>query len=311
MSDSKDWPHHGTPNGWKLDNGQVYTEGNPKYQNLSAYAQEARLYTIAREQAVVDYLEGLSLLKSVQQGKTKTTVDKPPIVESDAKLLTGTSSSKVITMRKGKLRRRMRRKRPRNAALIGRNLPFRMALVVESKDGLFHTSINLGTVATEYLKTFDEFKCMHFRVRFVSSALTAEGVYTAVLLDSVGFGAMTGDTSIFFRRIGDMPGSVMRHCAGGFSLSWKPTEPASREWRRPSESSASTNYNLATIYVACSDKATNIKGAIHITGTIKCRGEYYGAVSRVRRLALTLSELKEDQMLDDEDVSNTFENLST
>lgn len=139
----------------------------------------------------------------------------------------------------------------------------------------------MKAVAIEYQKTFDEFRCSGFTVRFVPSAITSEGVYTTVLLDGSGFGsiATTDPASRWFTRLGDMPGSILRHCASGYVQRWKPTSPPAREWIRI----ANSDYTLASLYIAASEASATVKGAIHITGSVRVRGEYNSAVSTIRR----------------------------
>lgn len=208
--------------------------------------------------------------------------------------------SKVTKMRKQKFKsRRGRRRRPTSASLRSRLVPFRMVRTVTTKDGLYTHAISMKEVAVEYLKTFDEFRCAGFSIRFVPSAITSEGVYTTVMLDGLGFGTMnsTPPAPTWFTRLGDMPGSSLRHCASGFTHRWKPTSPPSRTWIRLHNN----DFPLATVYVSTSNAANAVRGAIHITGSIRVRGEYNAAVNRIMRYnsicdldAMTMEEVAED-----------------
>lgn len=269
---SDQWPHFNKPHGWKLGPGDtVYVDGPGKH-NLTQFTKESRAYINERNAELDLYL---SLLDSNRRRpKPKTQLESPPVLAS--------SSSKTVTVMKKKPRfKRGRRRRPISASLRSRSVPFRMVFPITTKTGLFTKHIDIRSVAVEYEKTFDEFRCTGFTVRFVPSAITSEGVYTTVLLDGSGFGDIppTGTAPVWFTRLGDMPGSVLRHCASGFRHRWRPTSPNSRIWIRID----TQNHDLATLYISCSTADSVVKGAIHITGSVRVRGEYHSAVSRVLR----------------------------
>lgn len=271
------WPHYNTPDGWKLAPGDsVYSSSSGKH-NLTQFAKESRAFIAERNAELDSYLgllRDISRQRQRQKQGPKTQIESPPIL--------ATAGSKTITKMKKKIRfKRGRRRRPISASLRSRQVPFRMVLPIETTNGLFTHAIQMKTVATEYLRTFDEFRCSGFVVRFVPSAITSEGVYTTVLLDGPGFSSMVGEASTWFTRLGDMPGSLLRHCAAGFSHRWKPTSPPSRTWVRLH----SADFNLATLYMSTSAKTASVKGAIHITGSIRVRGEYNSAVSTILRCA--------------------------
>lgn len=274
---SEQWPHYNKPDGWKLAPGDSVYSNSPGKHNLTQFAKESRAFIAERNAELDSYLSLLSDISRHQQRQLsgpKTQIESPPA-------LAATGSRTITKMRKKIRFKRGRRRRPISASLRSRQVPFRMVLPIETTNGLLTHTIKMKTVAIEYLKTFDEFRCSGFAVRFVPSAITSEGVYTTVLLDGPGFPAMTGTASVWFTRLGDMPGSVLRHCAAGFTHRWKPTSPPAKTWVRLS----SGNYDLATLYISTSNDQTSVKGAIHITGSVRVRGEYNSAVSTILRCA--------------------------
>lgn len=270
---SADWPHYNTPDGWKLGPGDsVYVDSSGKH-NLTQYAKEARAYIAERDAELNAYLLNWRRAhRHRQSGRTQ--------IEAPERL--ASSASKTITkMRKKPKFKKGRRRRPMSASLRSRSVPFRMVFPVSTTNGIYSHQLSMKAVAVEYIKTFDEFRCTGFTVRFVPSAITSEGVYTTVLLDGPGFGTIpaTDEASRWFTRIGDMPGSILRHCASGYIQRWKPTSPPAREWIRI----AKKDYTLASFYISASEASATVKGAIHITGSVRVRGEYNSAISRIRR----------------------------
>lgn len=286
---SKDWPHFNQPNGWFLSPGDTVTTDGFRH-NLTLYAKESRAYIKARDARLKTYNQDIPSEKGSSAQQTQI---ESPLAEKPS------SPSRTTMKKRGKNKRIFRRRRPISAALRSRTVPFRMVLAVTTTAGLYTRLISMKAVAREYIKTFDEFRCTRMSVRFVPSALTTEGVYTTVLLDGSGFGSMTSNASTWFTRIGDMPGSVLRHCASGFMHRWRSTSPNSKNWIRL----ATEDFTVATVYIASSDPKTEVVGAIHITGSIRVRGEFYSAVGQLRRYA-SLQALDDLSIVDPSDDCN-------
>lgn len=271
---SVDWPHFNQPRGWSLapPGDTVVIDSSGKH-NLPQFAKESRAYIAERNAELDTYLQNVRRAYDYRR-RVQTQIEAPQRLAS--------SVSKTVTKMRKKLKfKKGRRRRPISASLRSRSVPFRMVFSVSTTNGIYSHQLNMKAIAVEYAKTFDEFRCTGFSVRFVPSAITSEGVYTTVLLDGEGFGPIkvTEQASKWFTRIGDMPGSVLRHCASGYIQRWRPTSPPAREWIRI----AASDYKLASLYIAASEATSVVKGAIHITGSVRVRGEYNSAVSRIRR----------------------------
>lgn len=286
---SSNWPHHGKPDGWGYDtlSGQVYTNSNRG--NLPTFAKESRSYLQARSEAV----EAEIAFRKLLSGETTSDqIEAPP------------KEVKSLTMRrKTRVRQKRIRRRPRNAALQSRRLPFRQVVLIDTlvnkvNVGKIEHIFKLSEMAKEFMHTFEEFRCTGFSVRFVpNNSTTAEGLYSAILLDQIGFGASARTAETWFPRVGDMPGSVVRHCSSGFTLSWRPTEPDARNFMKSHNNELVQA--LATLYIYGSTTATTIKGALVIRGSILCRGEYYSASSRINRLNIDDQSRLSEMTLDD------------
>lgn len=136
--------------------------------------------------------------------------------------------------------------------------------------------ISLASLITPFKNVYDEFRVLNLRVKFFSDAQEggATGCYTGILMDQNGFGdfgAATG--SAWFKSIGCFPGSVVKHRGENITLTWRPTEPSAREWRR---GEAEGKYVVASVFFADDgEQETEIGGTIHITGTVLARGRWY------------------------------------
>lgn len=282
------WPHHGTPDGWFYDPHTRQVGSRTSSFNRIEFARESQAYLKARQQAVEAEKAFRRFISPNPQ------IERPP------------PASSASTMRKktrGRPKRFRRRPRIMNAALSARRLPFRQVLLVEAatanqNTGLIEHSFKISEMAKEYMTTFEEFRCTGFSVRFVpNNSTTAEGLYSAILLDQSGFDGASRSAATWFPRVGDMPGSVVRHCSSGFILRWRPTEPTSRNFLKSHNNE--TAVVIASLFIYGSTADTVIKGALVIQGTILCRGEYYSASSRVRRLNLADQEQLQEMTLED------------
>lgn len=295
---SRDWPNFNVPGGWRLaSDGTVITDRH-RNASLGTFYKESQAYLRERDSELRTYLNNVSSARRFKDSKSSLSSSQQTQLESPQ--LEEQSHITTVTMRKkGKFKRAYRRRRPISASLRSRSVPFRMVFAVTTTAGVYTKGISMKTVAHEYLKTFDEFRCVRMFVRFVPSALTTEGVYTTVLLDGPGFGTMAGSAPTWFTRIGDMPGSVLRHCASGFLHRWRPTSPGSRNWIRLDRD----DVNVATVYIASSDINKQVIGAIHITGSVRVRGEYNAAVTMLRRYT-SLQALDDLSIVDPTDDHN-------
>lgn len=262
------WPHKDRTPGWHYDpsTGQYWADDS--YRNFIEAGAEIRAFKKSLESSVE---------APPTQSKRKRKKKKKP-------------TNAMPKRKKGVVKRRNRRRMSRrwiNPALRGRRLPFKQVVMIDSKSSVEHGFIihnfTISDMAKEYMKTFEEFRCVGFSARFLPfNSTTAEGVYVAILLDQDGFDVTTADPMKYFTRVGDMPGSVVRHKSQGFILNWKPTEPDSRNWLKSHNSE--TNKILATMYIYTTSATENIKGTLVISGNILCRGEYWSAPAMCRRL---------------------------
>lgn len=289
---SANWPHHGKADGWGYDtlSGQVYTKSNKA--NLPLYAKESRSYLQARSEAVEADIAFRKLLRG-----------KDPYPSSQVEAPPKKKIKSLAMRRKVRARPKRLRRRPRNAALQARRLPFRQVVLVEAITGSVNTGriehqFKLSDMAKEFSTTFEELKCTGFSVRFVpNNSTTAEGIYSAILLDQGGFDGSSRPADVWFPRVGDMPGSVVRHCSSGFTLSWRPTEPEARNFMKVHNSELKRV--IASLFIYGSTTATVIKGALVIKGSVLCRGEYYSAGARTRRLKLEDQSQLQEMTLND------------
>ncbi len=200
----------------------------------------------------------------------------------------GKSTKRSRRWKKQKMSRN-RGSRVRNPTLQGWTIPFKHVYLwkdMSGSAGCFYKHIGLKDLLVEYEKTFDEFKLHALTCRFIpNNAVSATGVYVAVLLDQNGFGDLTGGTEVgWFRSLASMVGSKVQHRDRGVTLVWYPTEPDSRNWWRYQTDS---DRNLASLYFCDNAKETvELGGCVIITGKISVRGMYWNAPTlRARRLA--------------------------
>lgn len=136
--------------------------------------------------------------------------------------------------------------------------------------------ISLASLITPFKNVYDEFRVLSLRVKFFSDAQEggATGCYTGILMDQNGFGDFGAATGAeWFKSIGCFPGSVVKHRGENITLSWRPTEPSAREWRR---GESEGKYVVASVFFADDgEQETEIGGTIHITGSVLARGRWY------------------------------------
>lgn len=177
-------------------------------------------------------------------------------------------------------RRRMRKPRV-PPSLRPTRLAIRHIVPYSSTSGSAHRwyySVRKNWLVGTFLKTFDEFKIVSIRMRYVPNNATNEtGLYTCVILDRKGFGAYGSATaSQWFSTIGAMPGSKIRPRYAATMMTWRPTEPSVRDWV-----ATDADITYCTAYVCNNGLETNeLGGLFEISAIILARGLYYDAKVR-------------------------------
>lgn len=150
----------------------------------------------------------------------------------------------------------------------------------------WYWNITLLQLATGLEKFYDEFKCGHLSVTYITNndQSTPNGLCAGVLMDQQGFGNF--DISVadkWFTTIASMPGSKVFHRDRDVSFTWRPTEPAAKEWRSYQQNELS--YVVATVYFADNLKPpVELGGVLLISGKLYCRGRYYSVATMQREV---------------------------
>jgi len=205
---------------------------------------------------------------------------------------------------------RSRRYKLQNAALRPRRLPFKQVVPVELKAGYFDYQFRIKQLVPELMNVYEEMRLTSMTVVFLTNDVSVTaGLYTAILLDQDGYGSPLKSTATWFQRVSDMPGSVVHHATRGFRLSWKPTEPDSRNFVKVIDSAI--NNVVARVYMIGQTSSLAISGVLLIRGHVLCRGQYYDAAKMTVAMMrdLRLREL-EDEELDERDGRREAESSS-
>lgn len=232
---------------------------------------------------------------ALETGKdlTKETVraylleNQPELVPILDELVVGESESEDEAEMAGKGNKNRRRKPrvvrrrrgPSNGYLRAERIHIRDIVPWKEMEGTKNRwlyQVKLGSLIAPFVKTYDEFRVVNLRVRFLADAPEggATGCYTGILMDQLGFGDFGIATgAAWFKSIACFPGSKLLHRGHPMTLTWTPTEPSAKEWRRGETDSG---YVIATLYFADDGtQETEIGGAILITGTVLARGRYW------------------------------------
>lgn len=219
-----------------------------------------RAYLLENQPELVPILEGLEVGESESEDETS---------------MAGRGSKS----RKRKPRVVRRRRGPSNGYLRAERIHVRDIVPWSEMKGTKNRwlyQVTLGSLIAPFVKTYDEFRVTNLRVRFLADAPEggATGCYTGILMDQQGFGDFGIATgAAWFKSIACFPGSKLLHRGHPMTLTWTPTEPSAREWRRGEKEKG---YVVATLYFADDGtQETEIGGAMLITGTVLARGRYW------------------------------------
>lgn len=226
----------------------------------------------------------------------------PPIIQ------TNTESKKIVKVenklvsmphrgrgrgrgsRGGRQTTRSRRWKIQNAALRPKRLPFKQVVPVELKTGYFDYSFKITSLIPELLTVYEEVRITSLKVVFlVKDVAVTAGLYTTILLDQNGYGNPLKSTETWFKRVADMPGSLVHHAVRGFKLTWVATEPDSKNYVKviDTEDIAKT---IARLYIIGQESSLAISGVLLVRGHCLCRGQYYDAtkltVDMMRKLRI-------------------------
>lgn len=193
---------------------------------------------------------------------------------------------------KGRKPPQRRRRPPQNKALRSHKIPFKKVIPLDTlqgstETGIYFNSFSLKELATPVMAVYEEFRCASLKLRFIpEDVTTGSGLYAVILLDQGGFGKPATGAATWFPRVADMPGARVCHVTRGFKVSWRPTEPDSRNFKKVV--GGETDYVTSTLYVFGSTASTRVHGQLIITGALLVRGEYYTAsiTSRLSQLHL-------------------------
>lgn len=255
-------------------------------------------------------------------GASASNVEKPPVAMSTPSTSRsivlqsrrgGKGGRRPTNNRKGKQTARSRRYKLQNAALRPRKLPFRQVVDLKLNVGYFDHQFKIKDLIPELLNVYEEVRIISLSVVFlVNDAAVTAGLYTAILLDQNGYGTALKSSETWFKRVADMPGSVVHHATRGFRLTWKPTEPDSRNYVKVIDTN-DIDKAIARIYVIGRESTLNVTGVLLIRGHVLARGQYYDAskltVEMMKNLRLR-EILEEENREEDEEGASTGDNLS-
>lgn len=206
--------------------------------------------------------------------------DPIPAVQAVGSLLTKSKKNKSgMAPKRNKKPRRVRRRIKRApGALKVSKLNLRHVVLYEGTEGSQHRwyyQIKKSWLCSTFTSTFDEFKVLSIRVRYVPNNATNEtGLYASVLLDREGFGNWGSSTAIqWFPTLGAMPGCRIRPRYAPTTHVWRPTEPTVRDWCRYNQ-----DITYCTVYVCNNGKENEeLGGLFEVSATFLARGIYYNA----------------------------------
>lgn len=198
---------------------------------------------------------------------------------------------------RGRPTNRSRRYKIQNAALRPRKLPFRQVYDLNLTAGYADIQFKISDLVPEMLTVYEEIRVIQLSAVFlVNDAAVTAGLYTAILLDQSGYGTALKSTETWFKRVADMPGSVVHHATRGFRLTWKPTEPDSRNYVKVIDVD-DIHKTIARLYVIGKVNTLSITGVLLIRGHVLCRGQYYDASKMTVNMMkdLRLAEIEEEE----------------
>lgn len=190
-----------------------------------------------------------------------------------------------------------RRKQISNAALRPRRLPFRQVAPFALEQGYLQYSFTIKDLFPELLTVYEEVRVVSLSaVLLLDDAAITKGLYTAILLDQNGYGTALKSTPTWFARVADMPGSLVRHATRGCRLTWKATEPDSRNYIKVIDA-ADLKKPIATAYYIGRESSLAMTGVILIRGHCLVRGQYYDATKLTTAMIgqLRLKEIDEEE----------------
>lgn len=203
----------------------------------------------------------------------------PAIALAYDKLTTPKPKKPGMAPRRNKRPRKMKRRLRRTpGALKSSRLNIRHIVLYQNTSGSAHRwyyAITKSWLCSTFLSTFDEFKVISIRVKYIPNNATNEtGLYASVLLDRSGFGGWGAATAIqWFPTLGAMPGCRIRSRFTPCTHFWRPTEPTVRDWFNHDQD---TTY--CTMYVCNNGKETDeLGGLFEVSATFLARGIYKNA----------------------------------
>lgn len=248
-------------------------------------------------------LPGASASASVPQ------LEPPPIIPA----LVFKDKPKAIIMPQRGRRRKIpqRRRRIQNPALRAARRPFKQVVPVDLASGYFDYEFNINALIPELLTVYEEVRITSLSVVFLVKDVTVgSGLYTAILLDQNGYGTALKSTATWFKRVADMPGSLVHHATRGFRLSWRPTEPDGKNFIKVIDTE-DLKKTIARVYIIGQDKSLSMGGVLLIRGRCLCRGQYYDATkfALVKKFAaLRAAEIEKGE---DEDPEELVQQLTS
>lgn len=198
--------------------------------------------------------------------------------------------------RKGKPTARSRRYRIHNAALRPFRRPFKQVFPIALSAGYTDVEFTISKLVPELLAVYEEIRITSLRVVFLTKDVSVTaGLYTAILLDQNGYGNALKSTETWFKRVSDMPGSVVHHATRGFALTWQATEPDSRNYIKVIDTTE-IHKAIARVYIIAQETSLSISGVLLVRGHCLCRGQYYDAakVTTAMLRDLRIAELEDE-----------------
>lgn len=241
-----------------------------------------------------------------------TVVEKPPTLstlQAEKKAVVMPQSKRHSKGKKrGRPTFRSRQYRMQNAALRPVKRPFKQVFNLSLEKGYFDIQFKISQLVPELLTVYEEIRVVNMSVVFLTKDVSVTaGIYTAILLDQDGYGNPLKSTETWFKRVSDMPGSLVHHAVRGFRLMWRPTEPDSRNFVKVIDTN-DISKTIARLYVIAQEASLSISGVLLVRGHCLCRGQYYDAtkltVAMMRNLRI--AELAEEAAEAGSDVEEDY-----
>lgn len=294
----KHYPHSFDPRVDGLPSTQIY---EPRYIHKSPWHKPAKaVTTVVAEVAKKKFPEATLPIEGVKL-LTDTVIDKTLGESVPSGKFVAKARTKMVRRRNNSNRKKKRLRPRRSASGYMRAEAFRIKCIVPWADmsgtkGKWYYNFKLDSLATAFKTVYDEFKLTRMSVKYLpnNTAGDATGLYSMVLMDQKGFGSFGAASEMsWFKTLGSMPGSIVKHRASMSRLTWRPTEPDSRNWR--SYQRNEMNYVVATVYMADNGQETGeLGGAFEVTGTCLGRGRYYNVPT-----AIALRQIKSALAVDE------------